>query len=112
LPLRDLDAIYARCHFADDDGPIVSGEEPVKIPMLALVVGVSLALPFAAFGQSNDATYCAALSKLFREIVANGISDSPESVAMAQCAAGNTAAGIPVLEKSLREQKVSLPPRN
>jgi hypothetical protein len=84
----------------------------MKTPILLLVACASIALPFAAFGQSNDVDYCAALSKLFRIVVANGISDSPETVAMAQCAAGNTAAGIPVLEKFLTDQKVSLPPRN
>jgi hypothetical protein len=84
----------------------------MKPPILLLVACASIALPFAAFGQSNDFDYCASLSKLFRIVVANGISDSPETVAVAQCAAGNTAAGIPVLEKFLTDQKVSLPARN
>ena len=84
----------------------------MKTPILLLVASAPIALPFAAFGQSSDAAYCAELSRLFRIVVPNGISDSPETVAMAQCAAGNTAAGIPVLEKYLKDQKVSLPPRN
>ncbi len=33
------------------------------------------------------------------------------TVAIEQCKAGNTAAGIPVLERKLREAKVDLPAR-
>jgi hypothetical protein len=36
----------------------------------------------------------------------------PEADAMAQCKAGNTAAGIPVLEKALKDGKATLPSRN
>jgi hypothetical protein len=37
--------------------------------------------------------------------------DAVAADAMAKCKAGNTAAGIPVLEKFLKEGKVTLPPR-
>jgi hypothetical protein len=37
--------------------------------------------------------------------------DAIAADAMAKCKAGNTAAGIPVLEKFLKEGKVTLPPR-
>jgi hypothetical protein len=70
--------------------PICLKEKTMKTPILVLVACASIALPFAAFGQSNDFDYCASLSKLFRIVVANG---------------------IPVLEKFLTDQKVSLPPR-
>ncbi len=67
-------------------------------------------LPLAAFGQSADAKYCQALAKSYREIgVANTDAAIPEAIN--QCNQGNTAAGIPVLEKALKDAKVSLPPR-
>jgi hypothetical protein len=77
---------------------------------VTLIVCASIALPFAAFAQSADAKYCEALSVEYRKI--NTASDSGAAAdAMANCKAGNTAAGIPVLEKALKDQKVSLPPR-
>jgi hypothetical protein len=77
---------------------------------VTLIVCASIALPFAAFAQSADARYCEALSVEYRKI--NTASDSGAAAdAMANCKAGNTAAGIPVLEKALKDQKVSLPPR-
>jgi hypothetical protein len=66
--------------------------------------------PFAAFAQSSDATYCQALAKLYRE-VNKGTASGAGAEAINQCNQGNTAAGIPVLEKSLTDAKVSLPPR-
>ena len=77
---------------------------------LTLVTCASLVLPFAAFGQSADAKYCEALSTKYRE-VSSFQSDSPQAVAMAKCKAGDTASGIPVLEKALKNAKVPLPPR-
>jgi hypothetical protein len=77
---------------------------------LTFVTCASLVLPFAAFGQSADAKYCEALSMKYRE-VSSFQSDSVEAVAMAKCKAGDTAAGIPVLEKALKDAKVPLPPR-
>ena len=83
----------------------------MKPPIPLLVACASIALPFAAFGQSNDFDYCASLSKLFRIVVANGISDSPETVAVAQCAAGNTAAGNGApAERNVRPQHKARPP--
>jgi hypothetical protein len=82
----------------------------MKTTLTFLVTCASLVLPFAAFGQSADAKYCEALSTKYRE-VSSFQSDSPEAVAMAKCKAGDTAAGIPVLEKALKDAKVPLPPR-
>jgi hypothetical protein len=38
--------------------------------------------------------------------------DANAAAAMSQCSAGNTAAGIPALEKVLTDNKVKLPARN
>jgi hypothetical protein len=75
-----------------------------------LATAVALTLPLTAFAQSADANYCQALIKKWREIgVASTDATVPEAIN--QCNQGNTAAGIPVLEKVLKDNKVSLPPR-
>jgi hypothetical protein len=73
---------------------------------------MTVALPFAAAAQANDAGYCSALSNTYRHTAPKGAVPTVSiPVAMAQCAAGNTAGGIPVLEQALRNAKVTLPPR-
>ena len=70
----------------------------------------ALALPVTAQAQSADAKYCQALIESWRKIgVMNTDATIPEAIN--QCNQGNTAAGIPVLEKALTDNKVSLPPR-
>ncbi len=59
----------------------------------------------------NDAAYCAALSAKYRQYARNTQTDNDAADAMAQCNAGNTAAGIPVLEQLLTNAKVPLPSR-
>ncbi len=82
----------------------------MKTALIYLVIGSAIALPMAAFAQSADAKYCEALSVAYRKL--NTASDSGAAAdAMANCKAGNTAAGIPVLEKALKDQKVTLPSR-
>ena len=71
----------------------------------------SLVIPFAALAQSADAKYCAALSAEYRKLNP-AQSSGAEADAMAKCAAGDTATGIPILEKALKDAKVTLPPRN
>ena len=67
------------------------------IPLLAV------GLPLTASAQISDATYCRRLTARYEAFVENmnGHVLQPGGldgqVAMAQCKAGNTAAGIPVL---------------
>ena len=83
-----------------------------------LAMAVAAALPAAASAQGSDAAYCKALSDLYERFVFNmAVGSSPGAgtidgtVAIEQCKAGNTAAGIPVLERKLKDAKVDLPPR-
>jgi hypothetical protein len=83
-----------------------------------LVPAISALIPFGASAQSSDADYCRALIQKYETYVANmSIGHTPGSptidgsVAVTQCKDGNTAAGIPVLERKLRDAKVDLPPR-
>lgn len=86
-----------------------------SIRCLAALLAVSL--PAAALAQADDAAYCRALTLQFQRYVVKTGSHSPNTggldgnVAVEQCRAGNTAAGIPVLEKKLRDAGVALPAR-
>jgi hypothetical protein len=73
---------------------------------------VEITIPQMTAAPTNDAAYCAALSASYRRNVSNSNSDAIAGDAMAQCAAGNTAVGIPVLERILRDARVTLPPRS
>jgi hypothetical protein len=75
-----------------------------------LIVGLGLAFPLAS-AHADDASYCAALGASYREYVGAVQADANAAAAMSQCSAGNTAAGIPTLEKVLTDNKVKLPPR-
>ena len=84
-----------------------------------LVPALVALLPLGAAAQTSDAAYCKALTQKYQAYVANisvGRSPTPGpvdgEVAISDCKTGNTAAGIPVLERKLRDAKVDLPPRN
>ena len=76
-----------------------------------LIVGLVLALPLAS-AYADDASYCAALGASYRKYVGFVQADANAAAAMSQCSAGNTAAGIPALEKVLTDNKLKLPARN
>jgi hypothetical protein len=68
-------------------------------------------LPFAASAEMSDTEYCNALSKLHRETVpSTATPDVTVPEAMSKCAT-SPASAIPVLEKSLKDNKVALPKR-
>ena len=84
----------------------------ILLPLVAL----AFALPNTSLAQSDDAAYCAQLSALYRRYLGNTgegrqFPDVAASVAMDDCQKGNTAAGIPVLEKKLRDARFTLPKR-
>jgi len=70
---------------------------------------------------AQGAAYCTKLTAAYSEYVAGlptsmggvgrggGQSDIDARVAVAQCQDGNTAAGIPVLQRELRNNKVAVP---
>jgi hypothetical protein len=76
-----------------------------------VVVSATLALPMAAFAQNVDLKYCKSLSDKYREYARADTVDSEAAAAMAQCDT-NAAAAIPVIEKHLKADKVTLPPRS
>ena len=77
---------------------------------------VAITLPVAAFAQSSDAQYCSALTDKYTQLLDmdQKHASQPQSlearVAIEKCKAGDTAAGIPPLEKALRNARIDLPP--
>jgi hypothetical protein len=78
----------------------------------------AVALPFtAAHAQSSDAAYCRALADNYTTYVNDPNSRRPQPAnaevqsAIAKCQAGDTAAGIPPLEKALTNARITLPSR-
>jgi hypothetical protein len=73
---------------------------------------VEIAVAGVVAAPTNDLAYCRAMSQLYRRNVSNSNSDSVAGDALAKCEAGQTAVGIPVLEKLLTDAKVTLPKRS
>src|SRR6476469_3540547 len=88
---------------------------------LTLVALLSMGLPTQAQlrASSGDLRYCAALSQLYMRYVGNpeteprGLrrNDAAADAALAQCREGNAVAAIPVLERKLVDNKITLPVR-
>ena len=94
-------------------------------PMIYLAAVAALCLPSVAPAQQKlpqtDVEYCSELRDLYYRYVggsefggryASNRSDPEARVAIAKCNAGDTATGIPVLERKLTGSKVNLPARN
>ena len=85
-----------------------------RMPLL-LLAGAALASP--AVAQGDDAAYCAQLGALALRYTGSaggqgGLRpDFTTTGAIDDCKKGNTAAGIPVLEKTLRNNGFTLPKR-
>jgi hypothetical protein len=83
-----------------------------------LLLLLPVLLPFPTFAQSDDAAYCAQLGALARRYIVGGTAQGegfPDQVTMgaiADCNKGNTAAGIKVLERKLRDNGFTLPKRS
>lgn len=84
----------------------------MKLRLAVLALCGSLLPMTETLAQSNDANYCAALINLYRTYVGANRASGDVPMAIAACNAGDTATGIPVLEKALRDAQISLPPRN
>jgi len=89
---------------------------PVCTPLpLALIVGLLLATTSA---RADDAAYCAALGDLAWRYIAGGDMDGQSrpdletKQAIEECNKGNTAKGVAVLERKLRDAGITLPKRS
>ena len=78
-----------------------------------ILSGAVTLIATAVFAQATgDAAYCKALTDKYRAVTGGTQNNQSVAEAMDQCAKGNTAAGIPVLEKALKDNKATLPPRS
>jgi hypothetical protein len=84
---------------------------------MASLLLASAALSSPAFAQGDDAAYCVQLGALALRYTGSaggqgGLRPDFTTVgAIEDCKKGNTAAGIPVLEKTLRNNGFTLPKR-
>ena len=82
----------------------------------ALLAAALFSMPIAAFAQSSDADYCKALVAKYEQYLdqSSKKGEQPQNVAakagVEKCKAGDTA-GIPAIEKALKDAKFDLPPR-
>jgi hypothetical protein len=77
----------------------------------AIVISVGIVLPFGALAQTSDVDYCNKLSATYRSVVmGNATPDATIPEAMSKCASA-PASAIPILEKALKDNKVTLPTR-
>jgi hypothetical protein len=102
---------------ADDVGwvTLALGEFMRTITAL-LVVAVSTTVAGGAGAQTDDLAYCESLYAMFERYVpslskGHNAGGYDADAAVDQCRHGNTAAGIAVLEKKLRDNRFSLPAR-
>jgi hypothetical protein len=61
--------------------------------------------------STNDMAYCREMSTRYRRYLGQQQARHEVAEAMNQCEQGNTAAGIPTLEKALTDARIALPPR-
>ena len=77
-----------------------------------LLVLAALASAPPAQAQSDDTAYCTQLSQLYRRYVQNATGrrvDVEAIQALDDCSRGKAASAIPVLEKRLRDAKITPP---
>ena len=83
--------------------------------MKRVSIGLVLLLAPLPALAGDDASYCAKLSDLALRYLSynskRGVPDAEISAAVDQCHRGNTAAGIPTLERKLRNGGFTLPQR-
>jgi hypothetical protein len=81
------------------------------VKRILLVASVLASAPLAQ-AQSDDKAYCAQLSELYRRYVQNATGrrvDVEALTALDDCSRGKAATAIPVLEKRLRDAKITVP---
>ena len=84
---------------------------------LLLLLGLGLLSITGVEARATDMEYCAELSVMYRKYLGQTSSrqsmpDVTASTAIDACERGDTAAGIPVLEKQLTNARFTLPKRS
>jgi hypothetical protein len=89
----------------------------LKIQIVFLITGLSLAMSLPMFAQSADAKYCAELKDKVEQYIADehekgaGATSLDVEIAKGKCRS-DPASAIPVFEKALKNARIALPPRS
>ena len=83
---------------------------------VSLLVAALLLSSAPVSAQTDDAAYCAKLADLVlrylgKQILGENRPDTETSIAIDRCQHGDTATGISILERKLRNGQINLPPR-
>jgi hypothetical protein len=83
----------------------------------SLLVAILLLPPVPVPAQSSDAAYCDKLADLVLRYLGKQINgenrpDTQTLIAIDRCQHGDTATGISILERKLRDGKINLPARS
>ena len=90
---------------------------PSMARLLLLVAASIFLLPLLVFAQDDDVAYCNKLGALASRYIGGSGADgrlSPDLNvlgAVSDCNKGKAATAIPYLEKRLRDQRITVPPR-
>ncbi len=79
---------------------------------ILLALAALASVPLATARAQGDQAYCNQLTDLYRRYVQNSPGrafDVEATVALENCRKGNAAASIPVLERKLRENRITPP---
>ena len=116
----DSVAVHVRDLRTLDVGSRIIDSWPMETLMKWMAVAFAASAPLApwlASAQGGDGAYCDALIVKYQTYIerTTGRDATSRSIdanlAIEQCKAGNTGAGIPVLEQKLRNARIDLPPR-
>ena len=94
--------------------PLVPTADGVREPQnrrVEIVLDGGMAAATTTYVTTDPLSYCRSLSALYRRNVSNSNADSQAGAALAECEAGRTDKGIPMLEKILTDAQVPLPRR-
>ena len=97
-----------------EQGLLVQTGDGVREPQNRRVESVldgGQAMTTTTYVTTDPLSYCRALSQLYRRNVSNSNADSQAGAALAECEAGRTDQGIPMLERILTDARVPLPRR-
>ena len=97
-----------------EQGLLVPTADGVREPQnrrVEIAVDGGQAVTTTTYVTTDPLSYCRALSQVYRRNVSNSNADSQAGAALAECEAGRTDKGIPMLERILTDSRIPLPRR-
>lgn len=97
-----------------EQGLLVQTADGVREPQnrrVEIAVDGGTTVTTTTYVTTDPLSYCRALSQVYRRNVSNSNADSQAGAALAECEAGRTDKGIPMLERILTDSRIPLPRR-